>query len=494
VNATVHFNKEITPESNFHIVYQQGAQYIKDVELKCTYNGRSGTQVQITQPPAVISSSLDNQNYKPSLIHKSNYFIYVCWIRNKMGDGGAPYWINAVSWESDNSSVYKIYGSWDVRSVSSNIRNDDNAIYTAWSEAQDIGSIESKNCVAKGTNSITLNTHGKYLQLCNGPLSGGSTNMRVSAYNTLSSPYYFETSNAIGTSLPKSAGADISYGRGVVLDNGNIGFSYSIKKLTAGDQAIQFVEIPAKQDTVRSMQNASITPLMMDSLNVYLLSEPFSITADMEILFVEDAGFTTLKTESNADSLKAISIGKDQYINCKLELIDDDTQKSVGTIKETNFKAGESIPSKFKSFGFRTNQKDVENVRLKMTLSTNIKDLKGMFIDELATVNESTLAKLAVETLTFQDADIPKTYALDQNYPNPFNPLTQIQYDLAKDSHVSIIVYNVRGQKVIELINGFKPAGSYTVTFDGTGLASGVYFYRIKADEFTDVKRMVLLK
>jgi hypothetical protein len=59
---------------------------------------------------------------------------------------------------------------------------------------------------------------------------------------------------------------------------------------------------------------------------------------------------------------------------------------------------------------------------------------------------------------------------------------------------VSIVVYNVNGQKVRELVNGFKPAGSYTATFDGTGLASGIYFYKIKAGEFTDVKRMLLVK
>ena len=134
VNATVHFNKSITPGSIFYIAYQQGDQNIKDVRLRCAYYGY-WMQEQLTQP-VTISSSTDLKNYKPSLVQKPNgYDFQVCWIRNKMGDSGAPYWINAVSWESNNSNVYRIYGSWDVRSVSSNVRDDNTTIYTAWSEA-----------------------------------------------------------------------------------------------------------------------------------------------------------------------------------------------------------------------------------------------------------------------------------------------------------------------------------------------------------------------
>jgi hypothetical protein len=85
-------------------------------------------------------------------------------------------------------------------------------------------------------------------------------------------------------------------------------------------------------------------------------------------------------------------------------------------------------------------------------------------------------------------------FSLSNNYPNPFNPTTNIPYYLPKDSRVSIIVYNIHGQKVKELINEFKPAGSYQVTFNSSDLASGVYFYRIKAGDFVKTKRMLLIK
>jgi len=92
----------------------------------------------------------------------------------------------------------------------------------------------------------------------------------------------------------KKISININYGRGIALGNGNIGFFYSIKKLSDVEQTIHFVEIPAKPDTIRSVQNASIKPLMLDSLNAYLLSEPFLVTEDMEMTFVEDGGFTKL--------------------------------------------------------------------------------------------------------------------------------------------------------------------------------------------------------
>ena len=89
----------------------------------------------------------------------------------------------------------------------------------------------------------------------------------------------------------------------------------------------------------------------------------------------------------------------------------------------------------------------------------------------------------------------PHTTDLFQNYPNPFNPVTKIQFNLPEDTQVSLVVYNVRGQKVKEHVNGFKSAGSYTVTFDGTGLASGVYFYRIHTNSgFSQSRKLMLLR
>ena len=89
---------------------------------------------------------------------------------------------------------------------------------------------------------------------------------------------------------------------------------------------------------------------------------------------------------------------------------------------------------------------------------------------------------------------VPTNYTLRQNFPNPFNPNTVIEFNLPKAANVIIEVYNLAGQKIITLLNKKMPAGSHQVDFNASNLSSGVYFYRIKAGEFQDVKKMVLLK
>jgi hypothetical protein len=89
---------------------------------------------------------------------------------------------------------------------------------------------------------------------------------------------------------------------------------------------------------------------------------------------------------------------------------------------------------------------------------------------------------------------IPQVYSLSQNFPNPFNPVTQISYCISKAGLVTLKVFDVLGREVSTLVNEEKQPGTYIVDFNGESFASGVYFYRIESAQFTEVKRMVLLK
>jgi hypothetical protein len=92
------------------------------------------------------------------------------------------------------------------------------------------------------------------------------------------------------------------------------------------------------------------------------------------------------------------------------------------------------------------------------------------------------------------EPELPKSFTLEQNHPNPFNPATTITYGLPARTHVTLKVYNVLGQEVATLANDVQEAGFKSVTFDGRDLASGVYFYRLEAGNFSSLKKLLLLK
>ena len=91
-------------------------------------------------------------------------------------------------------------------------------------------------------------------------------------------------------------------------------------------------------------------------------------------------------------------------------------------------------------------------------------------------------------------SSVIKSYNLEQNYPNPFNPSTTIKYQIPQSGLVTLKIYDVLGREVKTLINGYKQSGTYQITFNGNGLASGIYFYRLDANNFISVKKMILMK
>lgn len=92
------------------------------------------------------------------------------------------------------------------------------------------------------------------------------------------------------------------------------------------------------------------------------------------------------------------------------------------------------------------------------------------------------------------DARIPSKFGLSQNYPNPFNPSTTISYEVAKETNVSLKVYDAIGNEVATLVNETKAPGTYEVIFDASNLTNGVYFYKIQAGNFTATKKLILMK
>ncbi|MDP1994658.1 MAG: T9SS type A sorting domain-containing protein, partial [Ignavibacteria bacterium] len=117
---------------------------------------------------------------------------------------------------------------------------------------------------------------------------------------------------------------------------------------------------------------------------------------------------------------------------------------------------------------------------------------------KLKTKPGTTIAGIQDLPFTFvtgiEDPILPTTTTLMNAYPNPFNPETRIRYELNKDQHVSLKIYDVLGKEVITLVDDTKNAGYYEVSFDASGLPSGIYFYRMQSGEYVSVKKLLLLK
>jgi hypothetical protein len=119
-------------------------------------------------------------------------------------------------------------------------------------------------------------------------------------------------------------------------------------------------------------------------------------------------------------------------------------------------------------------------------LQTGKYDYRLKMIDNDGTFEYSNILEIVIS--------VPKEFYLSQNYPNPFNPTTKIIYSLPTDGVVTLIVYDIMGKEVVTLINENKKAGCYETILDGTGLSSGVYFYKLIAGYVNLTKKMIVIK
>ncbi len=122
----------------------------------------------------------------------------------------------------------------------------------------------------------------------------------------------------------------------------------------------------------------------------------------------------------------------------------------------------------------------------------------GMVVYGYAVSSNGNVIKLAdtlnVLTGLNGNINIPSKFLLAQNYPNPFNPVTNIKYSVPQNTFVKISIFDVMGREVSAPVNEYKQAGNYEINFNAENLGTGIYYYRITAGEFTDTKKMVLIK
>lgn len=130
---------------------------------------------------------------------------------------------------------------------------------------------------------------------------------------------------------------------------------------------------------------------------------------------------------------------------------------------------------------------DVGSYDAKLRLATNDHDNMLNFIPVDMEVLEQT-------AIADNSGNVPLAFALEQNYPNPFNASTMISFDLSQPAFVELSIYNILGRKVVSLVNEYRQPGNYQVVWNAEKMATGFYFYRIAAGEYSETRKMLLLK
>ncbi|MBI1805216.1 MAG: T9SS type A sorting domain-containing protein [Ignavibacteriae bacterium] len=144
------------------------------------------------------------------------------------------------------------------------------------------------------------------------------------------------------------------------------------------------------------------------------------------------------------------------------------------------------------SVEFNIRNADGKGIVLEEVESGNIIASHSLVSNGTVVISGGDAQSLALKVVP--NGSSPARFGLSQNYPNPFNPTTNISYSLPVESFVQLRIFDLLGREIASLVNERQTAGTYTVSFDASRLSSGVYFYKIIAGDFTDVKRMLIMK
>ena len=371
-----------------------------------------------------------------------------------------------------NGSSWSQFWTWSYGGIddinNSNINsNIDNKFVLAWGGNQNNQYITSQS----PSNVYNLSTYGD-VQVSN----AGSTmgDMKISAFNKNSAPYYF-TESPVTQGLYKAAGDServISKGICITTKQGTYRFDVGGIRVNGGD--ILFTD-DNFNDTVAAVKNGN-----------KLETQPFNITDNSDFNFL-----THYFPSPNADKVE----NKDNDVSFKVKLLDASTGNVLGVLSTEDLSS-----NLYKEAGLNVNTKGIGSKLCKLQLEYNYGGNDTAVIYNSYETNSKSINKKGYNLITYRGGNEIKSFALDQNYPNPFNPATTISYQLPKAGVVSLKVYDMLGREVAVLAGGVKEAGYYNASFNGGNLSSGVYIYRLSvkpmdgSSEFISVKKLMLLK
>jgi hypothetical protein len=313
-------------------------------------------------------------------------------------------------------------------------------------------------------------------------ISNGTSlsNLKAISFDKESLPYVINKSGAIFSQATDCGGQGkvvvtypFTFSRaGVILKNG-IEFAYYTGDVVLDDSAVQFINIP---DTLAFGTSSE--------LNQVLRTVDFPLSSVSDLMF---SNCYYVLNKELADSL----MPENESVGFRVELVNSSTGNIAGTFDNIVYD--------------KNNLDDYENISYQLDCSGisegNYFFRLVTFVDGNAeyglvnAVNDAvTVAKRSHNEVLFTGEKIPVSYDLSQNYPNPFNPVTTINYQLPQTGFVTLKTYDILGKEVATLVNEQKNQGRYSVDFNASHLASGVYIYQLRVNDYVSSKKMILLK
>ena len=407
-------------------------------------------------------------NYNPSIVSMNDNTARLVWT------GYTPWYGYRTIYNYNNTS-----GIWSSSIINmgsnvlqSNINStDDGKFVIGWVQNNPFA-----NKLVKSDNIYTINnfsTTGNNLQINN---ASSYSTMYAMAFQNQTVPYSFKL--AYLPTLLKTNSLTVSKGRAEVITHKGTDYCFGIGDIVADGQSIDFVSL----NSLKTLPDE-------DTLNYFLRTDDFDITDNSNITFSLFHGMI-----NSQDTTQVInSFGLDDYINVQTVIVDAKNNKVLALISSSVIKKGESFSPDIAGYKFNPTGIGSRKVRLELRLDNNIQ-MQYTINDFFGNGSSLGFLKSTIREITYNGDEIITTYALDQNYPNPFNPATTITYQLPKSGSVTLKIFDILGNEVRTLVNEQKEMGKYTVQFDASSLASGMYVYQLRVNDYTSTKKMLLLK
>ncbi len=463
----------VDADGRYHLIYvnNYNIEYIKFVFYTNHINDPDDWSINIMNEQNLSTGSY-SFNSSPSIVALPDGWARCCWLGQSY-----PGSSSTVVFRSSNYYHFWYFGS-NARTPQVTKSDDNTSYFVIWNEVSGNSTKFTDNATL--SNIYDLNTTGQAVQLSNGV---NKNYMYASVYNNQTQPYFFKTSPSIGSKygLQKSSiASNLNIGRGASIVKDSIGFFFMLKNIAVDNQPVDFI----KTTDTTVIDN-------LTDLNAYLISQPFTMNDNSGINFEIHYGITLQNAEvKNVSKL----LDNNNSISYILDLADAESGKTLINMAKIEF--DENNLPKFEEQAYKLNPKGIggnKNVCFKITTGNNFNG-KCLLTESYSDVKSDNLAKVDIKGINYKDLVLIKDYALDQNYPNPFNPTTSINYQIPKDGFVTLKIYDVLGKEVAVLVNENKATGKYSVEFNAGKLASGVYLYQVKVNDFVSTKKLVLLK